>query len=314
VGPKSAGRPNRAMDENGITLLVDEITGRKRYSAPGRANRRAAASGICPFCKWYASDPSCDGPIIHPNDWPPIRPGNCFVVTYSADHFDDLADLPEAKLLRVIESWAEKTNEIAADKSNKSIVIFENRGRLAGATVDHPHSQIFAFPFVPQVLANPNRCECDFCRDPLPELRVYQTERVNCFVPLAGMSPFSIRVAPVRHVGALSALLAEERTELARATRVVTRMLDALFQQKMPYYMWIKQSIDRGDEHLYVEFVGLLDPRGIPIRYGAAEAATGVYFIPHSSREAARQLREWTIRQDAPLVSEGRLNRREFLT
>ena len=48
----------------------------------------------------------------------------------------------------MIDLWAQRTAELGARTDVDDVLIFENRGREVGATIDHPHGQIYAFDCV----------------------------------------------------------------------------------------------------------------------------------------------------------------------
>ena len=51
----------------------------------------------------------------------------------------------------VVDLWAERTAALLARPEIEYVLVFENRGALVGATIPHPHGQIYGFPFVPPV-------------------------------------------------------------------------------------------------------------------------------------------------------------------
>ena len=51
----------------------------------------------------------------------------------------------------VVELWSARTAALGSRADVSYVFIFENRGRVIGATIDHPHSQILAFDAVPPV-------------------------------------------------------------------------------------------------------------------------------------------------------------------
>ena len=52
---------------------------------------------------------------------------------------------------RVIDLWAERTAALGARDDVEYVLVFENRGAEVGATITHPHGQIYAFDFVPEL-------------------------------------------------------------------------------------------------------------------------------------------------------------------
>ena len=57
---------------------------------------------------------------------------------------------------KVVDLWAERTTALLARPEIEYVLVFENRGREVGATIDHPHGQIYGYPFVPP--RPPARC------------------------------------------------------------------------------------------------------------------------------------------------------------
>ena len=73
------------------------------------------------------------------------------VVLYSPDHAGSLATIGVDGARRVVDLWAERTEALLARPEIEYVLVFENRGALVGATIPHPHGQIYGFPFVPPV-------------------------------------------------------------------------------------------------------------------------------------------------------------------
>ncbi len=72
------------------------------------------------------------------------------VVIETPDHFKDMADFSEEELLAVIKVYKARYLGLAQDKRFRYILIFRNFGEEAGASIEHPHSQIIALPMVPK--------------------------------------------------------------------------------------------------------------------------------------------------------------------
>ena len=59
---------------------------------------------------------------------------------------------------RVVDLWAERSAALGARDDVAYVLVFENRGAEVGATIPHPHGQIYAFDAVPPTPARPS---CD---------------------------------------------------------------------------------------------------------------------------------------------------------
>src|ERR671927_78335 len=53
---------------------------------------------------------------------------------------------------RVLWAYRERILDLKKDFRLKHILVFKNHGYAAGATLDHPHSQLIALPIVPEFL------------------------------------------------------------------------------------------------------------------------------------------------------------------
>src|SRR5262249_9136879 len=85
----------------------------------------------------------------------PVRPGDgvCEVVVYTPEAAGSLDALPGEQIELLIEVWADRTRVLGAEPAIRYVMPFENRGVEVGATLFHPHGQIYAYPFVPPLPA-----------------------------------------------------------------------------------------------------------------------------------------------------------------
>jgi hypothetical protein len=71
------------------------------------------------------------------------------VVCFSSDHGASVADLPAQRLATIGRAWAHRTSALSALPEVEQVFVFENRGAQIGATLIHPHGQIYAYPYLP---------------------------------------------------------------------------------------------------------------------------------------------------------------------
>ena len=50
----------------------------------------------------------------------------------------------------VLEAWRNRLQAARRDERMRSALVFKNRGESAGASLEHPHSQLVALPFIPR--------------------------------------------------------------------------------------------------------------------------------------------------------------------
>jgi hypothetical protein len=100
-----------------------------------------------------------------PNRWPGLPGGRAEVVLHSPEHDSSFPSMGRDGAVRVVELWSARTAALGAPEDVGYVFVFENKGRLIGATIDHPHSQILAIGLVPPIAgAELARGTCDLCR------------------------------------------------------------------------------------------------------------------------------------------------------
>ncbi len=163
----------------------------------------------------------------------PQRPavGRCEVVCFTSDHNASFGSLPVSRVRTVIEAWADRTATLSALPGVEQVFPFENRGKEIGVTLQHPHGQIYAYPFVtPRTAslitragAHRQRTGRDLMGDVLDSERksgarvVLDGDAWTCFVPAAARWPVEAHLVPHRAVPDFAALNDAERDELASA-------------------------------------------------------------------------------------------------
>ncbi len=84
-----------------------------------------------------------------PNRWPPLDGDRAEVVLYTPDHDATFASLGAAGARKVVDLWAERTAALGGRDDVDYVLVFENRGPEVGATIAHPHGQIYGYDAVP---------------------------------------------------------------------------------------------------------------------------------------------------------------------
>jgi UDPglucose--hexose-1-phosphate uridylyltransferase len=249
--------------------------------------------------------PTLEGPTA------PSR-GACEVVLYTPTHEGSLATLTNLELARVIAIWADRSAELWQDDELRYVLVFENRGEDVGATLSHPHGQIYAFDHLPayvrsrvQVIEEHRRVHdrCLSCevvaRDEHAEARtVAANDSFTISVPFAPNWPYEVHVRARRH-GArrLTDLTTRERRDLAVALKDVVHRFDRLHDGSPLAYMMVCQQApvsDAGapvdDWHLSFEF---LPPNRAPDKLkvrASVETAAGFFINDTVPEESAAML------------------------
>lgn len=280
---------------------VDPRSGTPVWVAASRQARPNLPGEACPFCVGGLEAPEPYDVRWFTNRWPSMPGDRCEVVLYTPDHDATFASLGVPGARRVVDLWADRTAALGARPDVAYVLVFENRGPAVGATIAHPHGQIYAFDEVPPApRAELDRPECGVCTElAAPDGAARVVVRAGgwvAVVPLAARYPFELLVAPAAHEPDLPSLRPASRTDLAAVLVDALGRLDALFDEPMPYMLWIHQRPTDGGEwpgaHLHVEVAPVNRAKGTPRFVAAGELGSGVFFDPVVPEDAARMLRE----------------------
>lgn len=162
-------------------IIATERAKRPSDFKPPRNDEKGGAG--CPFCPGHeretppevlafrASGTAPDTPgwqvRVVPNKFPALSPGQDItagnaglyrtmkgygaheVIIEGPDHNTFFADLPPAHAIQVLKAWRQRYLQLSRDEKLQYVQIFKNHGRTAGASLEHPHSQLIATPLVP---------------------------------------------------------------------------------------------------------------------------------------------------------------------
>lgn len=217
------------------------------------------------------------------------------MVLYTPDHESSLSAIGVEGARRVVDLWAERTAALRARGDVDYVLVFENRGAEVGATIDHPHGQIYAFDHVP---ARPARRLRGGWRPDLEpgERLVARIAGWQVVTQVAPVFPVSLSVEPLHHVADLPSMGDADRLTLARLLVETLGRLDRLYGRPLPYMMWIHQAptspLDETESWFQVEIVSPWREAGVARHIAAAEVACEEYFNPVEPDDIARRLRD----------------------
>jgi UDPglucose--hexose-1-phosphate uridylyltransferase len=215
-------------------------------------------------------------------------------VLYTSQHDATFWSLGTVGARKVIDLWAERSAALGAEPDVAYVLVFENRGPEVGATIAHPHGQIYAFDHVPDLPRTELARGDQFDHDPGERL-VAAAGRWQAYVPAASAHPYGLMLTPSMPVPDLPSLDPAGRDELAALLVDVLERLDVLFDAVTPYMLWIHQRpFDDNhwpDARLHIEIVCPWRSRGVARFVAAGELGSGVYFNPVTPQSAAAALR-----------------------
>jgi UDPglucose--hexose-1-phosphate uridylyltransferase len=218
----------------------------------------------------------------------------CEVILYAPEHDATFWSLGAKRARRVVDLWAERSAALGARPDIAYVLVFENRGESVGATIPHPHGQIYAFDFVPDL---PRReLELGDTFDEPGDRLVAGASGWRAWFPEAPIFPYALLLVPDTPVPDLPSLNDAGRDGLASLLVDVLERLDRVFDAHTPYMMWIHQRpFDGGNwplAQLHVEIVSPWRAAGVPRYIAAGELGSGVFFNPVRPEAAAKALRE----------------------
>jgi UDPglucose--hexose-1-phosphate uridylyltransferase len=227
----------------------------------------AGVAADCPFC---AGQEARTPPAVYertdgqgrwtvrivPNKYPAVQPHLAFdrgkanhgsavgvheVVVESPWHATDLVELSGHHLAQVLVAWRDRLAEHRRSARWKSVILFKNMGREAGASIEHVHSQIVALPRVPELVLqeveaaaryHQRHGQCAFChliaREREAATRVL-IDRAGflAVTAFAGRQPYETWILPVEHARAYES---EGDRRLADLASVLAQLLPAVRQ------------------------------------------------------------------------------------
>jgi UDPglucose--hexose-1-phosphate uridylyltransferase len=275
-------------------IRTDPYLGTVVHVVGTRQQRPNLPNTGCPFCVGGREAPEPYTVRWFANRWPAMPDERCEVLLYTPEHDATFASLGAEGVRRVIDLWADRTAALAARDDIAYVLVFENRGAEVGATIEHPHGQIYAYDHVP---ARPAQLLAAKWSPDLGPGDRFVAEHGDWLasVPFASTYPIALSLAPRHQVPDVISLSSTSRDELAALLVDVLARLDRLYDQPLPYMMWLNQRPTDGRDWPQAWFnIDIVSPwrrAGVPRFIAAAEVACAEYFNPVIPEVLAEQLR-----------------------
>jgi UDPglucose--hexose-1-phosphate uridylyltransferase len=326
--------------QTGSVMRFDVLTGEWVTIAAHRMNRTfMPPADQCPLCPTRPGGEPSEIPadaydvVVFDNRFPsfgrvadqvppevdgdplwPQRPatGRAEVVCFTSDHDAAFSSLPLDRVRTVIEAWADRTAELSALDGIEQVFPFENRGREIGVSLQHPHGQIFGYPYVTprtaqlltRAAAHRQRTGRDLMEDVVASERkagvrvVIDAEHWTAFVPAAARWPVEAHLVPHRAVPDIAALSDAERTELAVVYRDLLGRLERYFGpggEDPPYIAaWHQAPVHTGRDltRLHLQLFSLRRAPGKLKYLAGSESGMAAWLNDASPEKIAQRLRE----------------------
>lgn len=218
------------------------------------------------------------------------------------------AFLPDELMELNLKVYQDRMRELSNHPEVEYVHIIQNHGQAAGASIMHPHSQIFATPFVPEHLHDEvvgsnvyfrTYGGCVYCEMILKELSdrdriVLDDPDFLVMAPFASRVPYAMRILAKKHRASFMDISASERKSLARVLKTVLQKL--YFKLGNPAYNYYLHSmpvshslLTRYDERSYHWHLEILPRINV---WGGFELGSDVYVNTVTPEQAADYLRQ----------------------
>ena len=225
------------------------------------------------------------------------------VIIETPDHAATIGTLAEKRVEDVVWAYRDRVLDLKKDRRFRYVLIFKNHGEAAGASLEHPHTQLIALPIVPkrvqeevdgsrQYFSLKERCIfCDVIHQEL-DSKVRVVEENSDFVtlePYAPRFPFETWILPKKHESHFENCQSTIYQNLAKALKSLVARMEKVLESPA-YNMVIHTSPLREASNDYYHWHVELMPR--LTRIAGFEWGTGFYINPTPPEEAANFLRE----------------------
>jgi UDPglucose--hexose-1-phosphate uridylyltransferase len=244
--------------------------GERSAVAPPAGPRHDPSCYLCPGNERAGGivNPAYTGVWTFPNDFPALlaeggapdteadplfdsRPaaGEARVICFAPDHSLSLSTMDDAARRLVVDEWCALSAELGARWAH--VQLFENRGAMMGASSPHPHGQVWAGDFVPDVVAREDARQRDFfasngqtllgdtlaAEERAGQRIVAANDHWLAVVPFWAAWPFETLIIARADVRRLEDLAPDARAGLASLLGTLLAGCDRLFDAPFPYSM-----------------------------------------------------------------------------
>lgn len=259
----------------------------------------------CPFCPGPGTEVGTEPfeVAVFDNRFPAFdAPGHSEIVVYAADHWADLATLPLSHAQAIWDAWCDRTQCLNRRADVAQVFVFENRGKKVGASIAHPHGQIYAYPFLPPRMVSEtirgSNSHCALCLGDGPDLgarTLLSTPDWQLIAPWAARMPFQLTLYPLKHHCDMIPIPESSAKEAMAIIQTVYQAYDAYFGHRTALVLALYQApahhFGREQYHLRFDFLPIERGRD-KIKYLAgSELAMGAFVGDMLPETVAHRLR-----------------------
>lgn len=198
----------------------------QRLGRPGEDGKKYS----CPFCPGSEANPTDE--VLRYGPGEPTEQGwhlrvvkNKYPITdiheviiHSPNHDKDIEDMTLKQVELILQSYRDRYNE---HKDKGQVMIFCNHGDHAGASIDHPHSQLVVLPTQINIDA--------LIKEPLQNI-VTENKYFSVYCPDFSQWPYEVWIAPKIGDKIFGDIIDEEIEDLAEIMQHILRRLDHIYR------------------------------------------------------------------------------------
>lgn len=219
------------------------------------------------------------------------------------DHHRQIAQMNILEVAEIVDSFQERYIDLMNKKSVNYIEIFHNHGKEAGASINHPHSQLMAIPVVsPYVKSeldgaenyHKNNKHCVYCSMIEWEMEykkrvVFENDDFLAYCPFSSRAAFEVWVLPKKHKPYFERTADKEKLALAEALQTsINKIYKAL--EDPAYNFYIHTSPCDGKDYPHYHWHIEILPRTSV--WAGFELSTGIEISTIQPEVAAEYLRK----------------------
>jgi UDPglucose--hexose-1-phosphate uridylyltransferase len=225
------------------------------------------------------------------------------VIIESPDHVVNMDMLSADQFTNILRAYSDRMRQHHNDRRWRYLLVYKNQGALAGATLEHVHSQLVVLPAVPrQAVDELNGAKkyyrstgrCIYCE--MIEHELERRERVIAtqgeFVALCPFAPrfaYETWIAPINHFAAFEQSSEQDIATLAHVLKdTITRLNRALENPPFNYLIHSIPPHEKNNHHYHwhIEILPQL------ARAAGFEWGSGSHMNSVAPEDAARSLRD----------------------
>ena len=227
------------------------------------------------------------------------------VLIESPYHSKDIPELSEQEIESYLKMCCVRLADLKKDSRFKYVMVFRNYGAAAGATLEHPHTQLIALPMVPKNALEEihgardyynyrERCIfCDILRQEIGDKTriILENKYFISFCPFVSRFPFAIMIMPKQHSGYFSHISSgSELAALAQILKDTLTKLKKVFVNLAYNYIIHSAPINGETDVEYYHWHLEIMPKLTQV--AGFEWGTGFYLDPTSPELAAQYLKD----------------------